>query len=253
MSDDKTPENMDAILRRIQKLLAVAEDGRGNAEEAAAAAAMAAKIMRKYQLEHADVLVSTMQRGEGMETQDRVVSAKTNGTVVKAVPAWAQWSAVAVAKAHDVLVTMTLDRTTGEAGMRFKGFASDVQVAVWVFDYLTGTLLRLCEAYRKTEQYRVLGRTAGDSYRRGVAVGMVAALQKTAQEAKATSAGTALVVAKIQAVQAHFGEAKYTQKTSKAKIMGGVFSNGVRDGRAVDVNRRGVGHTTQADTLRIGR
>jgi len=50
-------------MRRVKKLLAIAEDGRADPNEASAAAGMAERIMRKYQIEHADVIELELRRG----------------------------------------------------------------------------------------------------------------------------------------------------------------------------------------------
>ena len=55
-----TPENLEGVMRRIQKLLAIANDGRGDPNEAASAAAMAEKMMRKYQLDNADIVAAVL-------------------------------------------------------------------------------------------------------------------------------------------------------------------------------------------------
>lgn len=47
---------LDAVIRRVQKLLAIAQDDRANEHEAAAAAAQAEKLMRKFQIDHTDFI-----------------------------------------------------------------------------------------------------------------------------------------------------------------------------------------------------
>lgn len=63
------PENLEGVLRRIQKLLAIANDSRANPEEAAAAASMAHKIMQKYQIDHTEVIMAEINRGDSMSKQ----------------------------------------------------------------------------------------------------------------------------------------------------------------------------------------
>ncbi len=244
-------DNLDAVMRRIQKLLAMAEDGRGDPNEAAAAASMAAKLMRKFQLDHADVVMASLKRDSEFDEVDVVATAKTNGTRVQAIPTWAQWIAVEVARLNDVRVVISSTQTAKgrEACLRFMGFKADTQVAGWTLSYLVETVNRLCVAFRKNPTYLIHGRTEMNAYRHGVVTGINLNL-RNAQQAKAAenaqvSSGRDLVVAKAQALDAKYGEFK-TGKTSKVNT-GRAFGDGVRDGRQVDVERRAVG-TSQADT-----
>ena len=52
-----------SVMRRVRKLMALANDGRGDVNEMAAAAEMAAKIMAKYRLDYADVLAAELRSG----------------------------------------------------------------------------------------------------------------------------------------------------------------------------------------------
>ncbi|HOW46139.1 MAG TPA: DUF2786 domain-containing protein [Rubrivivax sp.] len=65
-----TPDNLEAVMRRIKKLLAFAEDSRGNPTECAAAARMAESIMRKHQIEHADVITKELQGADAFASAD---------------------------------------------------------------------------------------------------------------------------------------------------------------------------------------
>jgi len=250
MTDDRTPENMDGILRRVQKLLAIVEDGRGSPEEAAAAASMAANIMRKYQLDHADVIMAGLKRGEDMTSADVVATAKTNGTRVARVPTWAQWIAVSVGKVNEVHVSMRTT-TSGDVGIRFSGFSSDVQVASWTFDYLVATVNRLGEKFRKTDAYRIGGRPAANSYRAGLATGITKMLLAALQAQPVQSSGRELMIVKAAAVAERFGQQRTKQSNSTVRN-GAAYAQGFADGKAVDVNRRGVGHTAASAAVRIG-
>ena len=252
------PENLDAILRRVQKLLAIAQDDRANPAEAAAAASMAEKVMRKYQLENADVLMATMRSGDGMVQEDCIATAKTNGTRVAKVPLWASWLAVTVSKLNSVGARMNRHHKTGEACIRFYGFAADVAVSVWTFNYLVATINRLSTEFRKTEDYAVGGRQAANAYRQGVTHGIMNTLNRLAMEkaaeAQTTSKGRELVVVKTQAVAEAFGAVVFeTKKTNSQVRRGDSFLTGFIDGRAVDVNRRAIGANTGPATLAIGR
>ena len=249
------PENLESVMRRIAKLLAIAQDDRANPEEAASAAGMAERIMRKYQLEHADVIVASLKAGNDMDTVDCVASAKTNGTKVLEVPTWAGWLAVQVAKVNDcgAKIVRTAD---GEKAVRFYGFKSDVQVAGYMFNYLVATTNRLCKEFLKSEAYQLDGRRAVNSYRQGVSMGILSNLKaqtaEKAEDAKKSTAGNQLMVVKAHAVAKHFGAMQTTKGTRSSVSRGDSFSAGVQDGKAVDVNRRGI-PGTGSSVLKIGR
>ena len=122
-----TIENKESILRRIQKLLAIASDDRADPNEAAAAAGMAEKVMRKYQIDHAELIMNGLKQGHDLSTEDVVATAKTNGTKVKQVPAWAGWIAVAVSKFTECSASIVTTQS-GEKAVRFYGFTEDVKL-----------------------------------------------------------------------------------------------------------------------------
>ena len=143
---------------------------------------------------------------------------------------------------------------SGEKAVRFYGFVEDVKLASWTFSYLVATTNRLVTAYKATEDYAQGGRSVLNAYRQGVAIGIVKALkeltQKKAQETQASSAGSALVVAKAQAIAEAYGNHP-TRRTKTSVVRSSVaFVAGVQDGRAVDVGRRAVTSSTSS-TLRL--
>ena len=238
-----TIENLEGVMRRIQKLLAIAQDDRANPAEAAAAASMAEKVMRKYQLDHADILLASMKRGDDMGTEDCVATAKTNGTAVKVIPPWANWIAVQVAYLHDCGARQT--KVAADVAIRFYGFKTDVQIAAWTYSYLIATVNRLCRQFREAPEYIIGGRKTMNSYRLGVSTGILQALKKLiaekAAEMQQASSSRALVLTKTQAVAERFG-AMVTHNTGTKQMRDvHAYSKGVIDGRSVDVARRAVG------------
>lgn len=236
-------EDKDSIMRRVRKLLAIAEDGRANPHEAASAAAMASKIMRKYQLEHADLVLVELRSGTEVNTEEVKATAKTNGTPVKEVPPWASWIGLQVARLNDCGCRLG-HSAVGEKVVRFYGYSSDTKVAAYMFSYLVDTVNRLCREFIKTsEDYRVYGRRVVNGYRQGVAQGIVDTLKKeiaAKQAEEATpSSGTSLVVVKKEAVVEKFGNV-YGERRGTTKVSRGEsFSAGFRDGQQVTV-RKGV-------------
>ena len=245
-------ENKDAVLRRIQKLLAIAADDRANPNEAAAAAGMAEKIMRKYQIEQSDVIMTSLKAGEDLGVSESVASAKTNGTRVKIVPPWASMLSVAVGKFNDCGVRLGRN-ADHNACVRFYGFTGDVQVAKWMFEYLTATTLRLCNEFKQTPTYLVEGRASVNSYRQGVVSGIISQLRRMTDEKKtevaAVSTGTALVVVKQQAITEKYGDFGYTSKKRTISRQD-AFSTGVAHGKQVDVTRTAITQQGAVKALR---
>jgi hypothetical protein len=239
-----TPDNIEAVKRRIAKLLAIAEDDRANPEEAAAAAGMAEKIMRKFQLDHADLITVELRKGEAMCTADSVANAKTNKTIAKEIPPWASFVAVVVGRFNHcgAQIAKTQDARK-EACVRFYGYEADVQLCKWMFDYLVATINRLAEEYKWSEDYMNNGRSVLTSYRRGVASGIISAIKKLEAERKAeqTTTGTSLMVVKQNAIVEKFGNVFSTKKATASRIRGEAYSQGYDDGKRIDVGRRSIG------------
>jgi hypothetical protein len=234
-----TAENLESVKRRVQKLLAIAEHERSNPNEAAAAAGMAEKIMRKYQLDCADVIMAALKKGDDLSTEDIVCTAKTNGTKTKTVSLWVGMLAVAVAELNECGCKegWTSDF---EACVRFFGYTADVQLASWTLGYLVETTNRLCNEYKKTEEYLVGGRRVLNAYRQGVSIGITQSLKKLAAMKTTevqTSTGTSLMVVKQGAIAAKYGEFK-TRSTKTKVNRGASFFCGLEDGRKVNVDQR---------------
>jgi Protein of unknown function (DUF2786) len=244
MTESTTPDNIEAVKRRIAKLLAIAEDNRADPNEAAAAAGQAEKIMRKFQLEHADLITVELRKGEAMETADSVANAKTNKTAAKEVPPWASFLAVEVGRFNHcgARIARTQDERA-EVCVRFFGYAADVQLCKWMYDYLVATINRLAEEYKWSDDYRLNGRSVLTSYRRGVASGINSAIKKLREERdrQTTTTGTSLMVVKKDAIVAKFGNVFAVKQANRSTVRGEAFSAGYEDGRKVDVGRRSIG------------
>lgn len=245
-----TAETIESVKRRVQKLLAIAEHERSDPNEAAAAAGMAERIMRKYQLDYADVIMVALKKGDDLSTEDIVCTAKTNGTKTKVVSTWVGMIAIAVA---DLTECGCRSGWTAdfEACVRFFGYTADVQLASWMLGYLVETTNRLCNEYKKTDEYVIGGRRILNSYRQGVSIGITQAIRALVAAKKQevqTSTGTSLMVVKQEAIVAKYGEFK--TRTSKTKVSHGEsFFQGLTDGRKVNVSQRPLPSTEAAKCL----
>lgn len=249
-------EDKDGVMRRIEKLLAIAQDHRADPNEAAAAARMAERIMRKYEIEHADVVMRSIKNQEDMDQKTVLATALRKHEVVRNVAPWVQWIAVCIGKLMDCKVDTCYERP--HQVIRFSGFASDVKIAAWQLDYLCTTVNMLCEAFRKTDTYiQAESQRVMNSYRSGVAMGICSLLSEAKKskdsdnvQESGQSTGALIVLAKTKAVEEKFGVIKY-KKSETVTAQGNSFKQGHKDGRNVDVNRRAVG-TNSSNTKLIG-
>lgn len=233
--------DLESVMRRVQKLLAIAEDARANPHEAAAAAAQAERIMRKYQLEHADVMRRDLTREDAFGTADvQAVMRRAQGHRPQKVPAWAQWISIPTARLNDCEVRCAFTQEHG-AVIRFFGYAPDVRVAAYTFDFLVGATIRAVRAFQR-EQPR--SKRDSEAFRRGYVLAVLAQLRRLLAEREsevATSAGRDLVVVKAAAIQERFGEFNYGSSKSKVNSnAAAAFVEGRKRGAALNVNRRGL-------------
>jgi len=235
--------DIDGVLRRIEKLLAIANCPSADPNEAAAAAGMAERIMRKYQVEHADIIMASLKRGEDMVQEDIVVTAKTNGTRVLRVPTWANIISTEIARFCGVGSALSWNQSE-EACVRFVGFKNDVLMARWMLDYLAGTVNAFSLAFRSDPRYALGGRRAMNSYRDGVAFGIcskIHALTKQKEaETKVDQVGTNLVVVKDAALREKYAAVYFETKelTTRNNHQNSAFADGWRDGHKVAVDRK---------------
>jgi hypothetical protein len=241
-----TEENVDIdrVMGRIQKLLAIANDDRANPNEAAAAAHQAEKLMRKYQLAHADIVRRDLERNDSM-TVEHVRAVMKRGTthkINKRNPVWAGQIALQVAIYNGVRCFS--GETGGSACFSFAGYKHDVTVAVWMFNFLIDVTIKNVRAFQK-EAHRT--KVQSEDYRRGFVAAVYGQLQAAIEikeqeqrdEAAANSTGRELMIIKSDAVTKRFGEQGQRQHKGK-EVDPTFFGRGLQDGRKVDATRRAV-------------
>lgn len=250
-------EHMESVLRRIQKLLAMAEDGRGNANEAAAAAGMAEKLMRKFQLDNADVIAAELKtkKGAGLSSAHVFANMKRddpNRTPSAKNPPWAQHLACAIARLNDCEVRQSFANNkfgVYNACLTFFGYEADVSVSAFTFDFLVGEIIKATEQFNKAQRKAGLAdKSSSEAFRRGFKAAVNASINKAteAKKQEEASSSRALVVVKRSAITAEFGDFKYgTASQSQIKDQN-AFTHGLQQGRKVDINRRGVGSNGNA-------
>lgn len=235
-------ENLEKIYRRLQKLMAIANDTRANPAEAAAAASQAENIMRKYQIEESDIVINELKSGEAQNFDFFDVGADFDQGKMKVRQVQKPLSllAVAVARLNDCQAKIITDKIFGKM-LRFQGYKPDVMVCKFTFRYILN-------AMRVAAKYE----SAPDDFRLGYSHAVVESLGKALADKQADRVhdSRALVVIKKDAVALHFGEVNYV-KSSLNIGNRNAFEKGVREGRKLDVLLRGVGHTNTPSAPRI--
>ena len=172
------------IIDRIRKMLALANNN-SNPNEAATAAAMAEKLMRRHQLAHADVVLKDIEES-GVETVD--IGRETVRT-----PKWHTPLFVGCAELNECTVVTT--RHSGHSWQTFYGCGGDAQVAAEMTKYLIGEVNRLSKRYGGSK----------NEFRQGAAMTLYQRLQEMSAERRAEMAQAAtskeLVVVKSALIQ----------------------------------------------------
>lgn len=219
-------DGLEGVMRRVRKLMALANDGRGDVNEMAAAAEMAAKIMAKYRLDYADVLAAELRSGARFAEQEH--EAPVYGRAARANKRWFQVLALVIAQVNECNGESTA------SGMRFYGLEADVMIAGYMMDYLGDQVHRVAEAYKVLTK----SSSAADEFALGMVRAIIAKLKEMIPQTEST--GTDLMmVTKKNVLREHFGREMvivYRKRAHSEHAQHGAVA-----GARVDVNRRGVG------------
>ncbi len=241
--------DMQRVMQRIKKMLALA-DNNPSAEEAAVAAAMAEKLLRKYNLDHADVLMTELN-------EDSVVAHDTGVAYARDVPPWVGSIIVATAQLHDCEARYDHFRKEGKRStyhsVTFLGEKSDVIVATWVFEYLLGEIKRLGLVYSK----EIGGATNVQrySFRKACAIEIANTLRRMLREKEADmasqSTGKDLIIRKRDLVRKKF-HVNYSTGSAHRGGYGDPFAAaaGQQAGRGVNI-RKGIEGSAKAGQRRL--
>jgi len=232
----------DKILNKIRKMLAMSK-GQANEHEAAVAAAMAEKWMRKYGLEHEDVLIQEIK-------QDGAVD-ETYGVSYAKVPSWMNSLSVYVGRLFETEVRFTSEfvfienRHQKRKFFKFYGTAVDVQVSIWTFTFLIEEFERLAEKHLK--EYReshpdikVHGRRIKESFKYGamkaVADKVTEIVDVRNKERMEASTSTALVVVKKQLIEEKYGKFSYETGGTNSDLWYDSYRSGMDAGKKINLN-----------------
>lgn len=233
-------ENLEATMRRIRKLLAIAEDSRGDPNECAAAARMAESIMRKYQIDHADVISAELQREDAFDNAFVGTTMDPEGAS-KTASGWAGILAVQVANLYDCQARYGWTPQHGKS-IKFSGYKLDTELARQTYVFIVNNMAAASREYLRVNKWA--GRREGESFRNGYIAAVNASIKDMIRakqaEMQQASSSRALVIAKDRAVAAHFGSVNYRSSRGRSH-QGDAFHHGRAAGSKLDVGRRGLG------------
>lgn len=235
-------EANEKILERVRALLAMAADT-SSPHEAAIAAGRARKMMDTHQINLDDLKGSN---GFGFKNVDKEY---------RCIPLYRDWLAVAVAKVNDCkcIRSHTYKSTNASYAYQlvFQGYEADVQLAVHMYDYLVGAIDRMCAAYLRpvmaAEGLTRYPAKLGDAFKKSASSELCARLKAMLKERTDElmikhTPGTSLVIFKMAAVEAEFGEVQYVTKGVARRYHGENVDDarrkGAEAGRSINLDRQ---------------
>lgn len=230
--------DIEKIKSRIRKLLNMAGDS-SSPNEAAIAAERAAKLMRKYQLDQADVIEEELRNPDSMK-------AERWGKSYIAQPIWMQSLCIAVARVTETIAgygAVIDENHRARKIIEFRGYGPDVDLAHSLATYLLQQIdlladreMARCKADGGIDEYNASPYIYMTSYRQGLSSTVCQSLREfyRLETAEAGATGQALVVAKHNAVRDTFGKERYG-RTRAGGTTQSATAKGVRDGREVSV------------------
>lgn len=241
------------VIEKIQKLLAFANDTRGNTHEVARAAAQVEAMLRKYNLEMTDVIMAELKDDEDAVTTADVFLRYRAGKRYRKVPDWAQWLATALTELFDCHCNMRAARNSDglpELCLRFYGYHTDLTVCTWMMDYLSNEVYRAA-----TNHHDIRGQKATTDFREGASSMICRRLKQLKLDRDkayaATSTGTSLVVYKRQAIEAKFGDFGYRQHKRDKAIDYAAYRAGAQAGEKINLTPGTPIASTETDVPRL--
>jgi hypothetical protein len=167
---------MQNVIEKIKKLLALSNSA--NANEAAVAAGLAAKLMAQHQIDAAE-LGGEVEEKAGKEV-DPLFARKT-------LPLWLNILSAGLCKQNHVY-SWAERCADGVTRIYLAGRPSDVANVRFLFAYLHSEIERLTQV-----ECHKAGRSIKDAYRKGAACGALDAMKKATEAVRATATGSALL------------------------------------------------------------
>lgn len=238
------------MLEKVRKLLNMARDGRGNANEEEIAMRQANKLMAEYGIAEAECDMSAIEAGEMVFGEAQAAPdgrAPEPGKVYRTCPTWTGVIAVGIARFTDSVVTRR--RTIQGEVHVFQGEKEDVLLARWLFGVLVDSVQREQKASGWTK------RGEANDFRISAASVLQRRLRSLAderramfQQAQVASSSRALMVVDRKALEiaSRFGK-QHTRSTSRGYRSSGAAMAGGEAGRRINIPAgRPIGNASRA-------
>ena len=224
--------NTETILHRIKKLLALADMARNpSPEEAATAAAKVEELLFAHKLSMADVTgLADVPPPEAVEHATYTVDAHRND--------WA-WKSILLNGVGSTHFCKIVRQEAGTTRCSIFGAPSDVQVALYLFEYLMRTIEKMATTERIARGV-LSGKAAWErQFALGATMTVIRRLKEHHQAQAATATGTALVVVSARALAAAVakvypslqkGRSSYRRRAGFAEGQAAGQTIGLRDG-----------------------
>lgn len=230
------------LLAKIRKMMEMANRAEGNEAEAAVAAGMVEKLLRKHNLTIADI---TPEQAKNDTTKD--LYRKMKWTAGKC-PVWVNRLAITLATTYETFCVFSAAESNdshvakAQQHISFVGASLDVAVTVQMFEYLFTTVNRLTdEHFAKNPTPQGKARTYKAAYRDGMATRLAMRLKEMAAERDAEVAvtGTGLMVVKKNAIDEYLGgSATYNMRKRKPSKNDEAFNAGYTKAGSVSMTKQ---------------
>ena len=217
--------SIENVIAKVQKLLALSKSS--NANEAAAAANAANKLIDQYRLSVADLSEDSAEIDPMMEDSGVVYE---TGRIVP----WKQSLVVTLSQHYGCATFISLVYPTGRKVSRFKlvGRKSDIAIVNYMFAYLASECARLCE-----KEAHGRGKVFANSYCVGFVAGIRQQLSESRKEAEKEATGTAIVAINNRHKEASefmnkLHKLKNAKGSNSSQIDSNAYMAGLRQGKA---------------------
>ncbi|MCF8198001.1 MAG: DUF2786 domain-containing protein [Sulfuritalea sp.] len=151
-------------IRKAQKLMAVAMDGRGNGHEAERALAQAEALMRKFGIEQAEI--ASTKAATDFDWAEAFHAYGPPKNPARSCPRWFQFISTGVANFTDTIVRLHYDPAQG-FGVGFYGERADTLFAQWLVGYLKASVWEALNAAHR--QHPEWNRSDMEDFRKAMA------------------------------------------------------------------------------------
>ncbi len=242
-------EKLEKILDKIQKLIALGGNN-PNEHEAARATEKARELLTEYNLTISDIELKEIVKKNIVFDTMKFVSYKG-------------WVAKIVADVFDCRVYLSRSREEKNSKVVFVGNVSDVEIAIYVYQYLLATIEKLLDAKVKSNRTSVHGKTIRHSYSLGIVsvlknrledfYGKEKAVQETVKNSFGLT-GKEIMVIKNDAISKFMGDIKL-KNASKTHVVKNneAYRDGVIAGNKINLTHGINGHNNGNAMAYIGR